>query len=119
MKGGGDEIKFRQKSQNFLNLNVLYVNWFYNFLFLAGVIDPMQFSNRAQGFRNDKSQEISSTTAKSYQPVTQGVVGDKTGSINNIRDPEKKEDIVEEFPSWAGKGHPYITLLLNYMGMGA
>ena len=79
----------------------------------------MQFSNRAQGFRNDKSQEISSTTAKSYQPVTQGVVGDKSSSINNIRDPEKKEDIVEEFPSWAGKGHPYITLLLNYMGMGA
>ena len=63
----------------------------------------MQFSNRAQGFRNDKSQEISSTTAKSYQPVTQGVVGDKSSSINNIRDPEKKVDIVEEFPSWAGK----------------
>ena len=73
------------------------------FSILAGVIDPMQFSNRAQGFRNDKSQEISSTTAKSYQPVTQGVVGDKSSSINNIRDPEKKVDIVEEFPSWAGK----------------
>ena len=71
----------------------------------------MQFSNRAQGFRNDKSQEISSTTAKSYQPVTQGVVGDKSSSINNIRDPEKKEDIVEEFPSWAGK--PKISLNPN------
>ena len=65
----------------------------------------MQFSNSAQGFRNDKSQEIpsSSTTARSHQPITQGVVGDKSGNINNIRDPEKKEDIVEEFPSWAGK----------------
>ena len=62
----------------------------------------MQFSNSAQGFRNDKSQEIS-TTARSNQPVTQGVVGDKSSNINNIRDPEKKEDIVEEFPSWAGK----------------
>ena len=62
----------------------------------------MQFSNRAQGFRNDKSQEISSTTAKSHLPVTQPVV-DESGNSNNIRDPEKKEDIVEEFPSWAGK----------------
>ena len=66
----------------------------------------MQFSNHAQGFRNDKSQEIpsSSTTARSHQPITaQGVVDDNSGNINNIRDPEKKEDIVEEFPSWAGK----------------
>ena len=63
----------------------------------------MQFSNRAQGIRNDKSQEISSTTAKSHVPVTKEVVGDPSGNSNNIRDPEKKEDIVEEFPSWAGK----------------
>ena len=63
----------------------------------------MQFSNRAQGFRNDKSQEISSTTAKNNLPITQRVVDDKSGNSNNIRDPEKKEDIVEEFPSWAGK----------------
>ena len=74
----------------------------------------MQFSNRAQGFRNDKSQEISSTTAKSHAPVTQGVVGDKSSSINNIRDPEKKVDIVEEFPSWAGKGHPYMHRRRKY-----
>ena len=68
----------------------------------------MQFSNSAQGFRNDKSQEIS-TTARSNQPVTQGVVGDKSSNINNIRDPEKKEDIVEEFPSWAGKPKIYYN----------
>ena len=82
--------------------------WFPSYL--VGIIDPMQSRNSAQGYKDGRSREIS-TTVRS-QPITQGVLGGPAGSaadstgLNTIRQsiPEKQEEIVitEEFPSWAG-----------------
>ena len=66
-----------------------------------GIIDPMQ--RNAQGYKDGRSRDISTTTTVRSEPITQEVLSKEATKFNRIPETSIENVLEESFPSWAGK----------------
>ena len=72
-----------------------------SFYCIVGIIDPMQ--RNAQGYKDGRSRDISTTTTVRSEPITQEVLSKEATKFNRIPETSIENVLEESFPSWAGK----------------
>ena len=57
----------------------------------------------AQGYKDGRSRDISTTTTVRSEPITQEVLSKEATKFNRIPETSIENVLEESFPSWAGK----------------